>query len=67
MTLAEKLAHIRKNLNLSQRELAKRSGITQPAVNQYESGKRIPDLKCFTAICKALEVSMDGFMEGVTI
>jgi DNA-binding XRE family transcriptional regulator len=67
MTVAEKLSQYRKNLNLSQRELAKRSGLTAPAINQYESGKRVPDLKSFRALCKTLEISMDRFMENVAI
>lgn len=67
MTVAEKLAQYRKKLDLSQRELAKRSGLTSPAINQYESSKRVPDLKSFVAICKGLEVTTDEFLRNITI
>lgn len=67
MTVGKKIAQYRNAAGLSQRALAKKCNLTSPAINQYESGKRVPDLKCFHSICLALGVSMDSFMEGVTI
>lgn len=67
MTVAEKLAICRNNAGMSQRQLAKKSGISSQAINQYESGKRVPDLKCFVAISRALEVSTDQLLEDVAI
>lgn len=67
MTIGEKISQYRNEAGLSQRALAKKSELTSPAINQYENGKRVPDLKCFHSICLALGVSMDSFMEGVTI
>jgi len=67
MTVGQKIAHYRKASGLSQRGLAKKCELTSPAINQYESEKRVPDLKSFVALCKSFEVSMDKFMEGISI
>lgn len=67
MTVGEKIAQYRDVLGISQRELAKRSGLTAPAICQYESGRRIPDLKCFVAICKTLGVKTDKLLKDVDI
>ena len=67
MTVGQKIAYFRNILGLSQRGLAKKSKLTAPAISQYENGKRTPDLKSFTTICKAFGVSMDKFMEDVSI
>ncbi len=67
MTVGERIAELRGKNGLSQRLLAKKSGLTSPAVCQYESGKRIPDLKSFVAMCNAFEVKADQFLRGVDI
>lgn len=67
MTVGERIAQYREEAGMSQRELAKKSGLTSPAICQYESGKRVPDLKCFVAICSTLKVRMDMVLRGVTI
>jgi len=67
MTIGQKIAHYRNAAGLSQRGLAKKSDLTAPAISQYEREKRTPDLKSFIAICKTLGVSMDKFMEEVSI
>ncbi|WP_455407337.1 helix-turn-helix domain-containing protein [Rhodopseudomonas parapalustris] len=67
MNIGQRIAFYRDVLGISQRELAKKSGLTSPAVCQYESGKRVPDLKSFVAICKTLGVKTDKFLEGVDI
>lgn len=67
MTVGEKIAQCRDVLGMSQRQLAKKSGLTSPAICQNENDKRIPDLKCFVAICKTLEVKTDKFLKDVDI
>lgn len=67
MTVGQKIAFYRNILGLSQRSLAKKSDLTSPAISQYESEKRTPDLKSFITICKSLGVSIDKFMEDVSI
>jgi predicted transcriptional regulator len=40
-------------LNLTQEQFAERVGLSQSAIHQYESGKRIPDLRSFRKIWAA--------------
>lgn len=40
MTVGQRIAQYRKASGLSQRSLAQKSGITAPAISQYESEKR---------------------------
>lgn len=65
MTVAERIVQYRKAAELSQRKLAILSNLTSQAICQYESGKRVPDLKSFVAICRTLGVSTDIFIKGV--
>lgn len=65
MTVAERITQYRTAAGLSQRGLATQAGITSQAINQYENGRRLPDLKSFVAISKALGASMDVFIKGV--
>lgn len=67
MTIGEKIAQCRAEAGLSQRALAKKSGLTAPAISQYESGKRVPNLKCFISICKSFQVIIDDFIHDVAI
>lgn len=67
MTVGQKIAFYRNASGLSQRSLAKKCDLTSPAINQYENEKRTPDLKSFVVICKTLGVSLDSFMEGISI
>lgn len=45
-------------MNLSQNQLAKMIGISQPFVNEIESGRKTPSLEVFFEICKALEIEL---------
>lgn len=67
MTIGQKMAFYRDVLGMSQRQLSIKSGLTSPAICQYESGKRIPDLKSFIKICRAFGVKTDKFLENVDI
>lgn len=44
---------------LSQRELAKKAGITEGAVSRYTSGSRTPDTSTVVKLADALEVTTD--------
>lgn len=53
------LREIRLLRNLTQRELAERIGIASNTYNQYETGKREPDIATLQKIAAVLEVSID--------
>jgi transcriptional regulator with XRE-family HTH domain len=60
--IGDKISVLRKNLKLSQTELAQKSGLTPPAICQYEKGLRIPTVKALRAISIALCVNINEFL-----
>ena len=48
------LAMVRSELNLSLRELAKRSGVSWTHIAKIESGERTPTVPVAYALCRAL-------------
>jgi transcriptional regulator with XRE-family HTH domain len=54
--IGRRLAEARKGTGLSQGALGERLGVTQQAVAQYESGKRLPGVLAFVELAKALGV-----------
>ena len=53
-----RIKELRKLKNLTQRELAKQIGITQPALSNYEDG-RDPEISILTKLADFFEVSVD--------
>ena len=43
-TVGDNIRHLRKDLNLTQKELAKEVGLTQAQISDYERGRRTPSL-----------------------
>ena len=58
MTFGEKLREIRLSLNLSQLELAKKAGIGERSVYNYEQNDTFPRPNALEKIAKALNVSV---------
>jgi transcriptional regulator with XRE-family HTH domain len=50
---------LRENDGLTQSELAKKAGLTQAAISQFEEGKRIPSTKALHKIADGLGVSLE--------
>lgn len=63
MSFSEKIIERRISLNMSQRELAEKLGITPTRLNYWEKGKREPDLHYIKALAKELGVSGDYLLE----
>lgn len=59
MIINERIKELRKEQNLTQVQLAKRSGFTQGAITDWEKGKKLPSADAIIAICKAFDVSAD--------
>lgn len=57
MTIGEKIRRFRTEKNLSQKQLAVMSGMSEPAIRNYELGNRTPSEKRLDHIAKALGVS----------
>lgn len=69
MSIGEVIRHYRKNKNMTQEEMARRLGVTAPAVNKWENGASYPDLMLLAPIARLLEISLDtllSFREELT-
>ena len=49
----------RKELGLSQEELAKRCGVTRQTINAIEKGEYNPTIRLCRAICRVLDKTLD--------
>ena len=61
------LNHILDLLDMSQADLADRAGLTQAAISQIISGKRVPSLKTVCAILDAVPVTFGRLVSDVRI
>ena len=52
------VAQLRKEQNMTQKELADRLNVTDKAVSKWETGKGFPDIKLLEALAQALGVSI---------
>lgn len=58
------IAARRKEMGLTQQQLAERLGVTNKAVSKWESGNGIPDISLFTALAEVLGVTADELLRG---
>lgn len=63
MSFAEQLIRLRKMRRLSQQQLAMRSGISQQAVSNLETGKSSPSEYTIRQLAAALRVQMSELLE----
>ena len=63
MLFDERLTLVRKQMKVSQEELAKKIGTSGPIVGRYERGDMMPSVEIATKIADALVVSLD-FLVG---
>jgi transcriptional regulator with XRE-family HTH domain len=67
LTFGERLKTIRTWQALSGGELAEKIGCSQAALSMWESNKRLPSLKQFRSLCKALNIPYSMMLEGVAL
>ena len=58
------IARRRKEIGLTQKELAERLGVTNKAVSKWETGGGMPDVSVLETLADALEVSVDELLRG---
>ena len=61
------IAKRRKELNLTQKELAEKLGITDRAVSKWENGRCMPDLSLLQPLSRILKVSVNDLLSGEII
>jgi CheY-like chemotaxis protein/DNA-binding XRE family transcriptional regulator len=59
MDFSKSLKNIRKDLKISQQDLARRMGIAQSTVGMWETGKRTPKLDEIKRLARALNITVD--------
>jgi transcriptional regulator with XRE-family HTH domain len=58
----ERLRKLRANKGYTQQAFADKIGVSQAYINQMEKGKRVPSMKVFVKIAKALNVKLDELL-----
>lgn len=58
-TFNEKLKQLRNGMNLSQKQIAEKLGITRSAYANYEQGTREPDFETLKKICFLFDCTSD--------
>ncbi len=58
------LAQLRKEKNLSQKELAEKIGVTDKTVSRWETGSYMPDIDTFSVLSKFYNVSISELLCG---
>ncbi len=69
MQIGEIIRKYRKDKNMTQEEMARRLGVTAPAVNKWENGNSLPDIMLLAPIARLLGISLDillSFHEEIT-
>lgn len=61
------VAERRKQLNLTQLQLAEKLGITDRAVSKWENGKAMPDSSIMLELCAVLQISVNDLLHGEVI
>ena len=55
---------LRKENNLTQKDLADKYGVTYQAVSKWETGKNIPDISLLKEISRDFNVNIEDLLEG---
>jgi len=67
MYLSEALKTVRENQNLTQKELAKMSGVSYSTITKLETGVITnPSFFLIVKICQALEITTDNLLKLIT-
>lgn len=62
MYVGDVITKHRKGKNMTQEEMAKRLGVTAPAVNKWEKGHSLPDVTLLSPIARLLNISIDTLL-----
>lgn len=64
MNIGNVIKKYRKELGYTQEEMAKRLGVTTPAVNKWENGRSFPDVSLMEPLCQELDISVSELLAG---
>ena len=63
MQLGPYIKSRRKNLGMTQKQLAKNVGVTDVTISRYENGECEPSFTEFIKLCKVLGMRIEDFIE----
>ena len=64
-TIGKNIKNYRKQLNISQKQLAVRAGLSKAYICKIENGSKTPSLESFIKIANALRVPAELLLSGV--
>ena len=67
MSIGQNIYNLRKNINLSQQELADRLGVTRQTISNWELEESSPDLKQAKELSKIFKVSLDELISNLVL
>ena len=62
MQLGPYIRSRRKNLDMTQKQLAKKVGVTDVTISRYENGEREPSFTEFIKLCEVLGMKVEDFI-----
>ena len=62
MDIGSVIKKYRKDIGLTQEEMANRLGVTTPAVNKWENGNSNPDIELLSPLARLLNISLDTLL-----
>ncbi|MBR2480928.1 MAG: helix-turn-helix transcriptional regulator [Clostridia bacterium] len=62
MNIAQNIKQMRKEMGLTQKELAERVGVTQQCVSDWENGKIEPTISYVAKMSKIFETTIDSLV-----
>lgn len=66
MSLADNIKRLREEKEYSQAELAKLVGVSQPLINDYEKGRKVPTVITGVDLAKKLDTTVEQLVNGNT-
>lgn len=62
--IGEFIASLRKEKNMSQKDLADKLNVSISAISKWERGKCLPDVSLFNELCEILSISINELLKG---
>lgn len=57
----------RKQINMTQKELADKLGVSDKLISKWETGNGMPDISILNELCSILNISVNELLSGETI
>ena len=64
MQIGERIKKFRKNINISQEELADMVFTSRQTISNWENDKTYPDINSLKLLCNIFDLSLDNLIEG---